>query len=246
MFKIAECWDNGWAEFKMNLKSFGCSFIYGSDLSDTIPNSPSPSSETWPALLARHLKREYKCHARPCSGNLRILESVLNLVPTSTKNDLYVIGWTWIDRFDYYDGHWNHERPAWRTIMPIDEDNLSKTYYRDLHSEYRDKLTCLSYMKLVIDTLDQQNIPFVMTFMDELMFDRRWNVTPGLQLLQDQVQPRMTDFEGHNFLDWSREHGFAESPTWHPLEQAHRAAADYMITVVDKQNTGALVPQVRA
>jgi len=237
MSKIAECWDNGWVEFKMNLKSFGCSFIYGSDLTDT--------TQTWPALLARHLKREYTCHARHGSGNLQILESVLNLVPASTKDDLYVIGWTWIDRFDYFDSHWNHLRPPWRTIMPVDDHELARTYYRDLHSEYRDKLTCLSYVKLVIDTLDQQGIPFLMTFMDDLMFDRRWNVTSGVQLLQDSIRPRMTDFEGKTFLDWSRDNNFPISSTWHPLEQAHQSAADYIIRLVDKQKINVPVQQVR-
>ena len=65
------------------------------------------------------------------------------------------------------------------------------------------------------------------------------------QDLQNYIRPHMTQFQGKTFLDWSRSHGFAESVSWHPLEPAHRAAADYMITVVDKQNTGALVPQVR-
>ena len=84
-----------------------------------------------------------------------------------------------------------------------------------------------------------------MTYQDELMFDQRWNYTPAVLDLQNYIRPHMTQFEGKTFLDWSRSHGFAESPDWHPLEQAHQAAADYMITVVDKQNTGDPVPQAR-
>jgi len=217
----------------MTLKSFGCSFIFGSDLADDGRDGPyaTPSQLTWPALLAQHLGHQYECHARPGSGNLQILERVLNQVPGSTSQDLFVIGWTWQDRFDYYDSAWNpgQKRTPWNTIMPIDEGDLAKTYYRDLHSEYRDKFTCLSYVKLAMDTLDQQGIPFVMTFMDQLMFDQRWHVTPAVQLLQDHVKPHMTDFEGRTFLDWSRHHGFAESKTWHPLEEAHQAATKYLI-----------------
>ena len=217
----------------MVLKSFGCSFVFGTDLQDSsmIPENVKTSQTTWPALLAKHFHFSYECYALPGSGNLQISERLLNQVPSSTSQDLFVIGWTWTDRFDYYDSAWNpgKKRSPWHTIMPIDKDNLAKTYYRDLHSEYRDKFTCLSYVKLAIDTLDQQGIPFVMTFMDELIFDQRWHVTPAVQLLQDQVRPRMTDFEGRTFLDWSRQYGFAESVAWHPLEQAHRAAADYLI-----------------
>jgi len=87
-----------------------------------------------------------------------------------------------------------------------------------------------------MDTLDQRGIPFVMTFMDELMFDQRWHVTPGVQLLQDHARPHMTDFEGRSFLDWSRHNCFAESATWHPLESAHRGAADCIIKKYPKMS----------
>ena len=233
----------------MKLKSFGCSFIFGSDLQDSLmlAGNVKASQTTWPSLLATHLGYSYECFAYPGAGNLQILESVLNQVPASTSQDLFVIGWTWIDRFDYYDSSWNpgQKRTPWNTIMPIDEDNLAKIYYRDLHSEYRDKFTCLSYVNLAIDILDQQCIPFVMTFMDDLMFDQRWHVTPAVKLLQDRVRSRMTDFEGHTFLNWSRHHNFPESATWHPLQEAHRAAADYMISVFGKQKTSDLTPQAR-
>ena len=68
-----------------------------------------------------------------------------------------------------------------------------------------------------------------MTHLDELLLDHRWHSTMALRHLQLNAQKYLTTFEGRTFLDWSRAHGFAESPTWHPLEQAHRAAADYMI-----------------
>jgi hypothetical protein len=121
--------------------------------------------------------------------------------------------------------------------MPVDTDPLANTYYRDLHSEYRDKFTCLSYIKLAIDTLNQKNIPFIMTYMDELLFDQRWHITLALLDLQEYVKPYMTAFEGQSFLEWSRSQGYAETAAWHPLEDAHKAAGDYMIKVFDKQNT---------
>jgi len=211
----------------MNLKSFGCSFIFGSELADDGRDGPyaTPSQLTWPAHLAQYLGRSYHCYARPGSGNLQILERLLNQTATSSSEDLFVVGWTWIDRFDYYDSNYDPKtkRTPWSTIMPIDDNNVAKVYYRDLHSEYRDKFTSLSYIKLAIDTLNQRNIPFVMTYMDELLFDQRWHVTPGVQQLQDFVKPYMTTFEGRTFLDWSRHHEYPETEMWHPLEQAHQA-----------------------
>jgi len=208
----------------MNLKSFGCSFIFGSELADERNNLPSKL--TWPAHLATRLGYDYQCYASSGAGNLQILEQVLNQSTTNSQ-DLFVIGWTWIDRFDYY--------PAtpginlWRTIMPVDTDNLATVYYRDLHSEYRDKFTCLSYIKLTIDTLRQKNISFIMTYMDELLFDQRWHTTPAVIDLQNYIKPYMTTFDGKSFLDWSRCNGYPETKAWHPLEEAHRAAGEYII-----------------
>jgi hypothetical protein len=227
----------------MKIKSFGCSFIFGSDLADdgqelTIP---TPSNNTWPALLASRNNHNYDCFARPGSGNLQIAERVLSH-QLDDQPTFFIIGWSWIDRFDYRNSSisdtpmaakWNN----WKTLMPIDNSNLAKTYYRDLHSEFQDKLCSLMYIKLVIDTLTQKKIPFLMTYMDDLLFDQQWNTTEAVIDLQNYVRPHMTQFNGLNFLEWSRQHKFAISDTWHPLEAAHRAAADYMITVFDKQKT---------
>jgi hypothetical protein len=225
----------------MKLKSFGCSFIFGSDLADDGRTGPVATSSqlTWPAQLSQHLNREYECYARPGSGNLQILERMLNQAATSSSTDLFVIGWTWLDRFDYYDSNYDPttKRTPWSTVMPIDDTSVAKTYYKHLHSEYRDKFSCLGYIKLAIDTLDQKGIPFVMTYMDELLFDQRWHTSPSVTELQHYIEPRMTTFNGQTFLNWSRSNGYPESEAWHPLELAHRAATDYMITVFDKQKT---------
>ena len=66
----------------MKLKSFGCSFIWGSDLPDDGRNLPRATASrlTWPALLAQDLEYEYECHARPGAGNLQITERLLNQI----------------------------------------------------------------------------------------------------------------------------------------------------------------------
>jgi hypothetical protein len=216
----------------MKLKSFGCSFIFGNELADDGRDGPwaTASVLTWPAHLARGLDRNYVCHARAGSGNLQIMEQVLEQAANSTAEDLFVIGWTWIDRFDYYDANDTHRLRPWYTIMPIDETDVARTYYRHLHSEYRDKLTNLVYIRTAIDALQRKNIPFVMTYMDALLFDQTWHATAAVKDLQAQIQPHMTTFDGKNFLDWSRWHDYAVSEKWHPLEQAHEAAAKYIFS----------------
>lgn len=224
----------------MKLKSFGCSFIFGIDLHDdgSNKNIVKASQHTWPALLAQRSGYKYKCWARPGSGNLQIMEAVLNQV-ANPEPAVFVIGWTWIDRFDYVNIHkklWSRTA-QWNTIMPTDTTLIADAYYRDLHSEYRDKLVSLTYIKTAVDALIHHQIPFVMTYIDELMFDQRWHTTPAVASLQDHVRPHMTQFEQQTFLDWSRSNGYPESSTWHPMEQAHVAAADVMQPIFDKRKT---------
>jgi hypothetical protein len=195
----------------MILKSFGCSFIYGTDLAS--------SELAWPGLLSQEINYEYQCYARAAIGNLQILEQILN----QTTNDdpaLYVIGWTWIDRFDYNDP----ANDQWKTILPVDQDKVAETYYRNLHSQYRDKLTTLIYIKTAIDCLKQKNYPFIMTYMDELIFETQWHTTQAVIDIQNYIKPYMTKFENKTFLDFSKEKGFPISETLHPLESAHQAA----------------------
>jgi hypothetical protein len=226
----------------MILKSFGCSFIFGSDLADDGQGEPYASSSqlTWPALLAKDFGHGYQCHARPGSGNLRILEKVLSQASDSDSNSLFVIGWSWIDRFDYtvdltgrdhiYDLAGNN---VWRTVMPVDINNTAQVYYRDLHSEFRDKFTTLINIKIAIDRLRQKNIPFVMTYIDELIFETQWQTTPAIVDLQNYIQPFMTTFDGRTFLDWTKEKGFPISETLHPLEDAHQAAFELIKSKFD-------------
>jgi len=207
----------------MKLKSFGCSFIFGTDLHDDgrdLP-LPTPSNYTWPALLAQQHGLDYTCYARGGSGNLQISERVLNQLAADSEPAVYVIGWTWIDRFDYTDSSARH---FWKTIMPVDTDQLAKLYYKDLHSEYRDKLTTLMNIKLTIDSLKASGNQFIMTYMDDLMFDTRWNTSPAVSALQGYCEPCMTQFENKSFLEYSKEKGFEISQTLHPLEAAHQAA----------------------
>jgi hypothetical protein len=215
----------------MLVKSFGCSFVVGTDLSDQM--SSTPSQLTWPAIFSQQQGHHYRCYAHGGTGNLAIADQVLTEISYDVTA-LFIISWTWIDRFDY--GDFNKDSMC-STIRPGSDSALSKIYYQELHSEIRDKLTSLMTIRTVIDSLQERDFPFIMTYMDELLFDRTYNTTPAIRALQDYVEPYMTQFEGKTFLDWSRGHGYPESANWHPLEQAHAAGAELMAQAFDKQNT---------
>ena len=110
---------------------------------------------------------------------------------------------------------------------------VAKNYYSNLHSEFKDKFTTLAYIQLAITTLEKKNCPFIMTFMDDILLDQKWNITPGVVDLQNSVKPYLSTFNGKNFLAWSKELGYPISNSMHPLDEAHRAAADLIISNLD-------------
>jgi len=216
----------------MKLKSFGCSFIFGSDLPDDGRNGPyaTGSHLTWPALVAKQMGYEYQTFAKPGSGNFQILERLLCQINPADPA-IYVIGWTYIDRFDYVDERLATPWPGtkWKTLMPIDRDAVADSYFRNLHSEYSDKLRSLLYVRTALDTLRRNGCQFVMTYQDPLMLCRKWHTTKGSALLLDDIEPWLKAFDGKPFLAWSRQEGFDISDAEHPLESAHQAAADMVL-----------------
>jgi hypothetical protein len=212
------------------LASFGCSFVFGSDLPDDGSTGfwHKPSNLTWPALLAKRTGYAYDCRAKPGSGNLQILETLSNHLAT-TPADIYVIGWTWIDRFDHVDESsdwWGANCTKWSTILPGSNNPVNSFYYRHLHNEYQDKFVSLMCMKTAIDLLKQKKIQFVMTYLDNLIFDCTWHTSPAVEVLQDYCRPMMQTFDGTDFLTYSKRHGYSISKSLHPLAEAHAAAAD--------------------
>lgn len=210
----------------MILKSFGCSFTYGTDLADAkepFELQLGASNSTWPALLAQHHSMKYNCLAFPGAGNLRIAEMVLFHLAPERLADFYIVNWSWIDRFDYSKTLNQDLQSHWHTILPVDQTSEAKFYYKNLHSQYRDKLTSLINIKLIIDSLKQAQRPFIMTCMDPLVFETEWHSTPATQSLQDYCRPYITQFNGKSFLEYSNENGHKISPGNHPLEAAHRA-----------------------
>jgi hypothetical protein len=217
----------------MKLKSFGCSFIYGSDLSDQVDNELPPfaySNLTWPAIIAKNQALDYECYAYPGSGNFKILCDIISQASLDDPS-IFLINWTWIDRFDFVD-----DTEHWTTLRPSENDDVAKTYFKHLHSQIKDMITSIYAVNTAIDFLQQRKIPFFMTYMDYLLLeniDPNWHDPKYVSVMQNKIRNFLVDFDGKNFLDWSRDQSFAISENWHPLEQAHHTAADYMLPKID-------------
>jgi hypothetical protein len=217
----------------VKILSFGCSLIFGTDLSDDGRDKeyPTASQLTWPALLAKQFGASYKCHAKGGAGNLLILDRIMSSYPFGPEA-IVIVGWTWTARFDYSDPqghHFGQGKNDWLSLQPIGRSDLHRCYYQNLHSEYKDKMQSLIYIKTAIDFLNDHDVPFVMTNLDDLIFCKKFNISPGMQFVQQKVKQNLISFEGKNFIDWSRQKNFPVSDTWHPLEQAHLAAAEFML-----------------
>lgn len=193
--------------------------MYGSELPDSFGRSAS--KKTWPSLLATHHNIKHQSFARPGAGNMYIAEQILNEC-NALDSSVFVINWTFIDRFDYIDSN-----ESWATIRPSGDDTATKLYYQHYHSEYRDKLTTLSMMKLCVDTMIQSNIPFVMTYVDDLIFDSKWHTSPAVTLLQNYLKPHCATFDNKNFIQYAQDLGHEITPVGHLLESGHQACFEY-------------------
>jgi hypothetical protein len=223
----------------MNLKSFGCRFIYGSELeyTDKYYNENHvetvPGRLTWPLLVADHYGLGYQTYAYPGIGNLRILEKILAQSRcTDGTSSMFIINWTWLDRYDFV----NQLTESWETILPGDDSEEHHAYYKDFYSQYTTMLTNASYILTAINTLQSKQIPFYMTLMDNTLFDPidpNWQDPSALTVLQKLIKPYINWFDGLDFLSWSRKNNYPISENWHPLEQAHVAAADYIIKLCE-------------
>jgi hypothetical protein len=160
-------------------------------------------------------------------GNLQILKQVLEAQQQFGNSTIYLVNWTWTDRFDYI----STQDEQWHTVRPsLDDSTRDPAYYRFFHSELADKFTSLVYMSQAIQAL--QGHRYIMTYMDPLLLDTQWHAPTYIQTLQQQVQPHLKSFNGQSFLEWSRTQGYPESNRWHPLEQAHAHAADHWLPQV--------------
>ena len=220
----------------MILGAFGDSFLFGSDLSDIQDQDSKqwffPSKLTYPALLADKLNFQYYCTALPAQGNKVIADDILRAVAHHGNNMLYIINWSWIDRFEYM----GHGRPGecagWCSTLPGNSDRNSEFYYKNFHSDIDCKLTNLMFIHTALNCLLEKDCVFIMTYMDELLFDKTWHCPPSVEYLQNSIQDFTTNYEGQNFLNWAKDNYYPISNNWHPLEESHQKASEYWLPKV--------------
>lgn len=226
-----------------NLIAFGDSFTWGSELSDEfilennselnsvlierygkLPNKPSKL--TWCSLLSDSLNKNYICHAIPGSSNQSILRSFLSNVDSITPDDLIVINWTWINRWDFY----NLQEEKWSTVRPASNEatEFDKLYYKYFQSELWDKLETLKSMYLANSILNSYGIKFVQTSIDDLVFNTEYHAPDYILALQNSLNNDILYFGNKGFYAWAKDNNFPMSKgVGHPLEKAHKEAYEH-------------------
>lgn len=71
-------------------------------------------------------------------------------------------------------------------------------------------------------------MPYIMTYMDKLILDD----SRGIENLRTSIQAKLETFPNNQtFLEWSRANKYPESEGWHPLDEAHKKAAEYWLPI---------------
>lgn len=220
----------------MNKKivGFGDSFVFGGEQQNN-----DDGSLGWIGRAAKKLGYDYATTAVPGCGNDNIARQIYSWFSNhSADNTLAVINWTWISRWDFY----IVEHETWITLGPTCvpdklQNLVDRTQAEDMIEFYRhranssitwNKFRNLQTIYSAQSFLKQKNVKVIQTYMDDQLFDQNYHAPDYIKELQGLVKSSMENFEGLNFVDWSRKNGFKVTPPPgdHPLEEAHLAAAE--------------------
>jgi hypothetical protein len=214
--------------------SFGDSYLNGNELANS-------TQSTWPALIAQKLGLEFVSYAIAGCGNRTISRRVLDHFYNNPDPEvLVVINWTWSCRWDFHIAtvnKWRAFGPDWIPTNLIQQVGLEESqrifkFYQDYpgNSELWNKTSTLESMYSTQIFLQEHGIKSVQTYMDDLVWDKKWHAPGHVQILQDYCRPNVVNFQDKNFLDWSQEQGFFITEKWkHPLDDAHQAACDFWL-----------------
>jgi len=207
------------------LIAFGDSFTWGSDMADQDHNTPSRS--TWQALYANANDMDYVCYAKPGCSNQTILRTFFEKADTFNNEDLISVNFTWRDRYDIL----SSTNPAvWETLRPTgtEDSEYFKMYYKHIQSSIWDQIENLKSINLIINYLESTNQQYIITCIDRLIFDDAHHSSKLIKKLQSLHFDKITWFNDNGFHAWATDHNYPISPMWHPLEEAHTAAYEYI------------------
>lgn len=219
----------------MKIIAAGDSFIWGSELDDSAHGGPGGySRNTYTALLAED--NEYICAAYP--GNANDAISRMAIDNCSQHPDSFLIAtWTYPQRKEFRFGRKWTSINSWHTA----EKEFSIEYFKHIgDNEYYEIYTVLKEIVFLQHYCEINHIPYLFMTADnhfyqhenynrsqdlslntlyaQIKWDNWYWFAPGTQA-NETLAPR-------GFYQWAVENNYKVGPQGHPLENAHRDAAN--------------------
>ena len=227
----------------------GDSFVFGSELADC---EIRRSKSTFTALLSKG--SFYKCVARPGFSNHSISRTVLEKISERKQSNYgVVVSWTYTSRYEF--NFSSNEQPIWQTVTPWTVNNFypsveshneniikeqkqfaykdfANTWYKFVGSfEYWEIYSTLKEIVFLQNYLTIQKIPFMFTCADASWLETKTykSMDRSISSLRNQIDfTKWFFFPGYKgFYQWAVDNKYPIGNI-HPLEEAHRDAAELM------------------
>jgi len=229
----------------MILVAAGDSFIWGSELADSLHGGPNGySRNTFPALLAKEYGIEYVCAAYPGLANNAISRKVISVC---NKDTILLVNWTYPQRAEFRFGKEWISINSWHTV----QKHFSEEYFKYVgNNEYYEIYSILKEILFLQQYCEINKIPYIFLTADNHFYQHEnyfrnqdqdidnlynqiiWSnwywFPPGTEINETQA-PR-------GFYQWATENKYNMGLQGHPLEDAHKDAANLI-----KENFNELV-----
>lgn len=238
----------------MSLFFIGCSHTYGDDLAN-------PSTDAWPAIIARSKNKDFVNLAVSGGSNDRI---VYHTIKNSNNFDHFYIAWTYIQRFTRYRADNNFEinfNPGLLNTMYGNDYSFkeySKLHYTYWYNELYAFKQWLQQIVLVQRYLESKNKSYTMinscsnninrwtcdwaVFNDNIKSLVCFDSMNDDQLLNEhkEIHELLNEIRIDRFVEWGSwniaDLGqiYSTGATDHLLEEGHQAVADYIMAYDSK------------
>jgi hypothetical protein len=223
----------------------GDSFVWGSELADSLNGSPNGySRSTYSALLSKQYGASYKCAAFPGNSNDAIARMTMLECNKHSKKVGAIVSWTFMPRFEFRFAY-----PIQSPISPwtsINPHQYNKPEVKDFSDYFFKHVgTDIEYQQynslraaLLLQTyFINKHIPYMFTLADNNFCNDYSTLSVDCKILWDQIDWNKWFFfvpaeeawlttSPRGFYQWAVENKYDIGPMQHPLEQAHQDAAE--------------------
>lgn len=224
----------------------GDSMIWGSDLTDCRHGGLGGHSHAvYPALLANESNMEYVCAAYPGNSNDAIARmTMLSCEELKDKDKFALVTWTFTSRFEFmFNYNTNNITSPWSSLNGNETINqiqsFSQQFFRHVGTKYEYQVyNTLRAIILLQAYFKEKKIPYMFTLTDNTAVGGYHETMDlNLKILWEMIDWDQWFFfpkaEEHwlttvprGFYQWAIENKYNMGHTNHPLEQAHRDAAN--------------------